>query len=42
MIGEKFGRLTVSGLSHRAKETMTTIEFAEWAKRLGAMADQWG
>ncbi len=27
---------------NRAKETMAVQDFAEWAKRLGAMADQWG
>jgi hypothetical protein len=27
---------------NRAKQTMTVKEFFEWARRLGAMADQWG
>lgn len=27
---------------NRAKETLTVAEFADWAARLGAMADQWG
>lgn len=27
---------------NRAKETLTVSEFAEWAKRLVAMASQWG
>lgn len=29
-------------ICNRAKETLTVEEFAEWAKRLGAMAEQWG
>lgn len=27
---------------NRAKETMTTAEFFDWAERLNAMANQWG
>lgn len=29
-------------ICNRAKETLTVEEFAEWVKRIGAMAAQWG
>ena len=29
-------------ICNRAKETLSVQEFAEWASRLGAMANQWG
>ena len=29
-------------ICNRAKETLSVQEFAEWATRLGAMAEQWG
>lgn len=29
-------------ICNRAKETLTVDEFAEWVKRISAMADQWG
>jgi hypothetical protein len=29
-------------ICNRAKETLTLQEFAEWANRIAAMADQWG
>lgn len=34
--------VTCCRVCNRAKETMLVSEFAEWARRLGAMAAQWG